>query len=55
LIIDNASTDDTPAVAARLAAANPGVNVLREEELGLSAARNAALKNGRGQVCAFSG
>jgi len=53
LIIDNASTDDTPAVAARLAAANPGVNVLREGELGLSAARNAALKNGRGQFVLF--
>ena len=53
LIVDNASTDDTPAVAARLAAANPCVNALREAELGLSAARNAALKSARGEFVLF--
>lgn len=53
LIIDNASTDNTPAVAAQLAAANPRVKVLREEELGLSAARNAALKEAHGQFVLF--
>jgi len=53
LIIDNASTDETPAVAAQLAAANAGVKVLRQEELGLSAARNAALKKARGQFVIF--
>jgi len=53
LIIDNASADDTPAVAARLAAANPSVKVLREDELGLSAARNAALKNAHGEFVLF--
>jgi glycosyltransferase involved in cell wall biosynthesis len=53
LIIDNASIDDTPAVSAQLAAANSCVKVLREEELGLSAARNAALKNARGEFVLF--
>ena len=43
LIVDNASTDNTPAVAARFARDNPRVKIWREEELGLSAARNAAL------------
>jgi glycosyltransferase involved in cell wall biosynthesis len=53
LIIDNASIDDTPAVAAQLAAANPCVKVFREEELGLSAARNAALKQACGEFVLF--
>jgi glycosyltransferase involved in cell wall biosynthesis len=53
LIVDNASTDETPEVAARLAAANPGIKVLRESELGLSAARNTALKKARGQYVLF--
>ena len=53
LIIDNASTDDTPVVAAQLVAANPRVEVVREDELGLSAARNAALKKARGQFVLF--
>jgi glycosyltransferase involved in cell wall biosynthesis len=53
LIIDNASTDNTPAVAAQLAAANPCVKVLREAELGISAARNAALKKARGEFVLF--
>ena len=43
LIVDNASTDETPEVAARLAADNSRVKVWREEELGLSVARNTAL------------
>ena len=53
LIVDNASTDDTPETAARLAAANPCVEVWRENELGLSAARNAALKRARGEFVLF--
>jgi len=53
LIVDNASTDDTAEVAARLAADNPRVKVWREEELGLSAARNAALKKAQGQYVLF--
>jgi glycosyltransferase involved in cell wall biosynthesis len=53
LIVDNASTDNTPELAARLAAASPNVKVWREDELGLSVARNAALKLARGQFVLF--
>jgi len=53
LIVDNASTDDTPTVAAQLAAANPRVKVVRVEELGISLARNAALKMACGQFVLF--
>ena len=51
LVVDNASTDDTPAVARGLA--RDGVRVVREPELGLSAARNRALAEARGEVVAF--
>jgi glycosyltransferase involved in cell wall biosynthesis len=51
LIVDNASTDDTPAVAARLS--GESVRAVREAELGLSAARNRALADARGDVVAF--
>jgi len=53
LIIDNASTDETPAVIAEFARLNPCVRVWREEELGLSAARNAALRRARGTYVIF--
>jgi len=53
LIVDNASTDETPAIAAQLAALNPCVSVCREPELGLSAARNTALAKARGQYVVF--
>jgi GT2 family glycosyltransferase len=53
LIVDNASTDNTPEVAARLAVENPRVKVWREMELGLSAARNAALKLACGEYVLF--
>ena len=45
LIVDNASTDNTPEVAMHLAAANRQVTVCLEDEVGLSAARNKALSN----------
>ena len=53
LIIDNASTDDTATVAAQLAAANPRLTVCGENEIGVSAARNTALKKARGQYVLF--
>jgi glycosyltransferase involved in cell wall biosynthesis len=53
LIVDNASTDGTPAVAARLASSSPRVTVCREAERGISAARNAALKKARGEFVLF--
>ncbi|MDB6024574.1 MAG: family 2 glycosyl transferase [Verrucomicrobiales bacterium] len=53
LIIDNASTDETPKYAQAVAAANSIVRYLREEELGLSAARNTALKCALGTYVLF--
>ena len=53
LIVENASTDGTPEVAARLSAAHPRVRVCREDEVGLSAARNTALREARGRYVLF--
>jgi len=53
LIVDNASTDDTAEVAARLAAVHPCLTVCCENEIGISAARNTALKKARGQYVLF--
>ena len=53
LIIDNASTDDTAALAQRLVAKNPVMRYTREDVLGLSTARNTALKCARGMYVLF--
>jgi glycosyltransferase involved in cell wall biosynthesis len=53
LIVDSASTDDTPEVAARLAATNQRLTVYREERPGISVARNAALRNAHGRYVLF--
>ncbi len=53
LIVDNASTDDTPRVTAALAAANRCVTVRRELSTGIVFARNAALAGARGQFVLF--
>jgi glycosyltransferase involved in cell wall biosynthesis len=53
LIVDNASTDDTPAVVARLASSSPCITACREAELGISVARNTAFKKARGQFVLF--
>jgi GT2 family glycosyltransferase len=53
LIVDNASTDETPETGARLAAADSRVKIWREDELGLSAARNMVLKKACGQYVLF--
>jgi glycosyltransferase involved in cell wall biosynthesis len=53
LIVDNASTDNTAEVTARLAAVHPRLTVCRENEIGVSAARNTALKKARGQYVLF--
>jgi glycosyltransferase involved in cell wall biosynthesis len=52
LLVDNASTDDTAKIIAQ-AASNPRVRALREEELGISAARNTALLNSRGKFVIY--
>jgi glycosyltransferase involved in cell wall biosynthesis len=53
LIVDNGSTDDTPALAKKFAAADPRVKFLVETETGLSRARNTALKNAKGEWVIF--
>jgi len=53
LIVDNASTDATPQVAARLAATHPCVAACLENQLGLSAVRNRALANPCGKYVIF--
>ncbi len=54
VLIDNQSTDDTWEVAQRLAAEFPTkVRTYQEQELGLSAARNAGLRLARGDVLVF--
>ncbi len=53
LIADSASTDETPAVAARLASSGPRITIYREAKPGISTARNAALKQARGEFVLF--
>ncbi len=53
LIVDNASTDETAEITARLAAADSRVKIWREPRLGISFARNAALANARGEYIVF--
>ena len=53
LIVDNASTDETPQMVAALAATNPAVRVCREAIAGIPSARNAALLNARGRYTLF--
>ena len=53
LVVDNASTDDTPAVLARMRDAAPALRVVREPRLGLSCARNRALAEVDTDIVAF--
>lgn len=53
LIVDSASTDDTPEITARLAAAHRRLTVYRAERPGISVARNTALRNAHGQYVLF--
>lgn len=53
LIVDNASTDETPQLVAALAAHNPAVRVWRETTPGIPAARNAALRKAQGRHILF--
>ena len=50
IVVDDGSTDDTPEVAARY---RPGVSYLRQENRGLSAARNAGMRQASGAFIAF--
>jgi glycosyltransferase involved in cell wall biosynthesis len=53
LIIDNASTDDTPRLASKFAQADQRIRVFREEILGLSAGRNTAHRHARSDYVLF--
>ena len=49
IVVDDGSTDETPEVASRY----PGVRLIRQENGGLSAARNAGLGQSRGEYVVF--
>jgi len=53
LIIDNASTDDTPKISEQFVQARPNVRVWREQRSGIPFARNAALQQARGDYVLF--
>jgi len=55
LLVDNASTDDTPALLADTAwrPQDVSVRIVREQQLGLSNARNRAIKESRGKYLLF--
>jgi glycosyltransferase involved in cell wall biosynthesis len=53
LIVDDGSTDETPAVALEIAACDPRVRVIRQENRGLAGARNRALAQATGDYFAL--
>lgn len=55
LVVDNASSDATPAVLRTISARHEGrIRVVREPVLGLSRARNRGIRESRGDVIAFT-
>jgi glycosyltransferase involved in cell wall biosynthesis len=53
IVVDDGSTDGTADVAAGVAAADPRVRLVRQENRGLAGARNTALRMARGDVFAL--
>jgi glycosyltransferase involved in cell wall biosynthesis len=53
LVVDNASTDDTPGVVERARDARPDIRYVREDKLGLSNARNRAIAETHTPFIAF--
>ena len=53
IIVDDGSTDDTPAVSSALAGADPRIRVIRQTNNGVSAARNAGLAAATGEFIQF--
>ena len=53
LVVDDGSTDSTPEIVQRYAAADPRITLLRGPAAGVCAARNAGLRSGRGRYVAF--
>lgn len=54
IVVDNNSTDDTPAAVAALTARDPRVRYLHEPRQGVSVARNAGLRAARAPLCAIT-
>ncbi len=53
IIVDDGSTDETPELGRRLAAESPSVRYVRQENAGLSAARNTGIRAARHPFVAF--
>lgn len=53
VVVDNGSTDGTAELVSDLARGHPRLRLLREPTVGLSVARNAALREARGDLVAF--
>ena len=54
ILVDDGSSDDCPAILARFAAQHPQMRVIRQENGGLSAARNTGLDHATGEYLAFA-
>ena len=52
VVVDDGSSDDTPAVLAALAEEHPEIRVLRQENAGPAHARNHAMREARGEFLA---
>jgi glycosyltransferase involved in cell wall biosynthesis len=53
IVVDDGSTDDCPAILAEYAEKMPQMRVIRQENGGLSAARNTGMKHATGKYLAF--
>ena len=53
IVVDDGSTDDCPRILAEFASRLPQMRVIRQENGGLSAARNTGLDSARGKYLAF--
>lgn len=53
IVVDNASTDETPAILSSLVQRNPAVRVILESRLGLGFARNTAIDQAPGEWVLF--
>jgi glycosyltransferase involved in cell wall biosynthesis len=53
IIVDDGSTDDTAKISARLAAEDPRVSLVRQENRGPNAARNVGIQRARGDLVQF--
>jgi CDP-glycerol glycerophosphotransferase len=53
ILVDDGSTDGSPAIAEEFAAADPRFRLIRQDNAGLSAARNAGVPHATGEFLAF--